>query len=484
MRQLPCVWSLLRFIYSIRDHAEQKLYQALGPYAAMKRSGRKPNLALIVAGCVAQQEGQALLRRIPELDVVLGPQYIPHLPAVLQQVAHGSQVVVTAPTVLQQPDAPPQRHNHQNHNHTGPAESAVVPDDFFTPPIRGHDVVRCTVGNNKTVPNWRCDMNDAETNLHCSRGCTHILQLFVVLLLQRAWCNVIYGCNEHCTYCVVPATRGMEQSRPMEGILSECLDLVAAGYKEVTLLGQNIDAYGRDMVPKRTFADLLEYLNHHIPTDQFRIRYVTSHPRYFSNRVIDAVANLDKVCECFHVPFQAGDDAVLRAMRRGYTHDSYLRIIDRIRAQAPDSAICGDVIVGFPGETEEAFLKTLDLMNKVKFDNLNTFAYSPRPNTEASLWSNQVPEHVKAERLQRVQELAKQHGLERSQRYLGRTVQVLVEDANPRNPQEQVMGRTRQGRQVYFDGALKDLRGEFVQVRITHARTWSLLGELVSTTRP
>ena len=167
-----CVWSIL-FIYSIRDHAEQKLYQALGPYAAMKRSGRKPNLALIVAGCVAQQEGQALLRRIPELDVVLGPQYIPHLPAVLQQVAHGSQVVVTAPTVLQQPDAPPQRHNHQNHNHTGPAESAVVPDDFFTPPIRGHDVVRCTVGNNKTVPNWRRDRNDSETNLHCLRGCTH-----------------------------------------------------------------------------------------------------------------------------------------------------------------------------------------------------------------------------------------------------------------------------------------------------------------------
>jgi len=261
----------------------------------------------------------------------------------------------------------------------------------------------------------------------------------------RAWVNVIYGCNEHCTYCVVPATRGMEQSRTMEAILKECLDLAEDGYKEVTLLGQNIDAYGRDMVPKRNFADLLEYLNARLPSPM-RIRYVTSHPRYFSDRVIDAVANLDKVCECFHVPFQAGDDQVLRNMRRGYTYDSYMRIIRKIRERAPDSAICGDVIVGFPGETEEAFQKTLQLMEEVKFDNLNTFAYSPRPNTEAASWEDQVPDDVKADRLQRVQQLATKHGLERSERYLGRTVEVLVEDSNPRNPTQQVMGRTRQGK--------------------------------------
>ena len=292
----------------------------------------------------------------------------------------------------------------------------------------------------------------------------------------RAWVNIIHGCNEHCTYCVVPATRGMEQSRTMENILQECLDLASKGYKEVTLLGQNIDAYGRDMVPKRTFAELLEFLDANIP-EKMRIRYVTSHPRYFSDRVIDAVADLEKVCECFHVPFQAGDDDVLKDMRRGYTYDSYMRIIKKIRAKAPDSAICGDVIVGFPGETEEAFQKTLQLMENVKFDNLNTFAYSPRPNTEAALWDNQVPEDVKADRLQRVQELATRHGQERSERYLGRIVEVLVEDANPRMPTQQVMGRTRQGRQVYFDGSLEELRGEFVNVKITEARTWSLMGE-------
>ena len=185
------------------------------------------------------------------------------------------------------------------------------------------------------------------------------------------------------------------------------------------------------------------------------------------------------------MPFQAGDDDVLQRMRRGYTYASYLKIIDKIRAKAPDAAICTDIIVGFPGESEEAFQKTLQLMEEVKFDNVNSFAYSPRPNTEAALWEKElgVADHVKADRLQRVQQLAVQHGLERSERYLGRTVPVLVEDANPRNPKEQVMGRTRQGRQVYFDGDLAQLRGELVDVTITEARTWSLMGVLASTTQ-
>jgi len=399
---------------SIRDHAEQKLYDALGPFAAQKRNGSK-RLALVVTGCVAQQEGQALLQRIPEIDVVLGPQYIPFLHNVLEQVSMGQQVVATAPMLLQE-DVPT----------TNNLDTA---NGWANKPIRGHDV--------------------------------------------RAWVNVIYGCNEHCTYCVVPATRGMEQSRTMEAILQECLDLVKDGYREITLIGQNIDAYGRDMTPKRTFAELLEYLNDRIPTSDLRIRYVTSHPRYFGQKVIDAVANLDKVCECFHMPFQAGDDTVLKRMRRGYTYDSYMKIIDRIRRAAPDASISTDIIVGFPGETEEQFQKTLKLMEEVKFDNVNSFAYSPRPNTEAALWTqDQVDEATKSDRLQRVQALAVKHGLERSQRYLGRVEQVLVEDANPKVPTTQVMGRTRQGRQVYFDGDLDELRGQFVNVEITEARTW------------
>jgi tRNA-2-methylthio-N6-dimethylallyladenosine synthase len=266
----------------------------------------------------------------------------------------------------------------------------------------------------------------------------------------------------------------------MESILQECNDLAEAGYKEITLLGQNIDAYGRDMTPKRNFADLLHYLNDGISDGTIeRIRYVTSHPRYFSDRVIDAVASLDKVCELFHLPFQAGDDEVLKGMRRGYTYDSYMKIIHKIRARSPDAAICGDVIVGFPGETDEAFQRTLDLMNEVKFDNLNTFAYSPRPNTEAALWTNQVPEKVKAERLQKVQRLATQHGLERSERYLGKITEVLVEDINQKNS-NQVCGRTRQNRQVFFYADFDKFQGKLVNVLITEARPWSLTGELVT----
>eukprot|EP00970_Alexandrium_tamarense_P011783 scaffold2570_cov223-Alexandrium_tamarense.AAC.9 len=264
----------------------------------------------------------------------------------------------------------------------------------------------------------------------------------------------------------------------MEAILQECVQLAASGYKEVTLLGQNIDAYGRDMTPRRTFADLLHYLNDNLPPDTIsRIRYVTSHPRYFSDRVIDAVADLDKVCECFHMPFQAGDDQVLRDMRRGYTYASYMNIIKKIRAKAPDASICGDIIVGFPNETDEAFQRTLDLMEEVKFDNLNTFAYSPRPNTEAANWENQIPPDVQSDRLQRVQALAAKHALERSQRYEGRVVEVLVEDRNPKNGNE-VMGRTRQGRQVFFEGSVDELKGELVMVKVVEARTWSLVGKL------
>ena len=178
------------------------------------------------------------------------------------------------------------------------------------------------------------------------------------------------------------------------------------------------------------------------------------------------------------MPFQAGDDEVLKRMRRGYTYDSYMAIIRKIRRAAPDAAICADIIVGFPGETEEQFGKTLQLMEQVQFDNVNSFAYSPRPNTEAALYTDQIDDATKSERLQRVQELATRHGYQRSLRYVDRTVEVLVEDINPRNS-DQVMGRTRQGRQVYFDGNISVLRGEFVPVRITEARTWSLMGEMV-----
>jgi len=389
---------------SIRDHAEQKLYDFLGPYAKRKREG--DDVTLVVTGCVAQQEGEALIRRVPEVDLVLGPQYINKMNDLLKDVKDGYQLVATDPTLISEDVARPVR------------------DDPY-----------------------------------------------------RAWVPVINGCNEHCSYCVVPNTRGVEQSRTIEHIVEEMRGLKESGYKEVTLLGQNIDAYGRDLKPKRSFADLLQVADS-VGLD--RVRYVTSHPRYFSDRVIDAVRDLPSVCEQFHLPPQAGSDDILRGMRRGYTFDSYMRIVKRIKDRIGDDAgITGDIIVGFPGETEEDFQRTLDLMEAVKYDNLNAFTYSPRPFTDAALAENQVDEDVKADRLQSVQRLAVKHGLERSERYMGRVVEVLVEGRNKKvTSEEECMGKTRQGRQVFFEGKVDELLGKLVMVKIDEARPWSLRGVL------
>jgi len=386
---------------SIRDHAESKVYSYLGPLAQRKRNGE--DMAIVVAGCVAQQEGEALLRRVPEIDMVMGPQYANRLGDLLEGVFNGNQIVATAPTHIMEDPTQPQR---------------------------------------------------------ASTVC--------------AWVNVIYGCNERCTYCVVPTTRGSEQSRPRDAIRKEIEELVEMGYKEVTLLGQNIDSWGSDLSPKQTFADLLRDVGS--TPGLARMRFVTSHPKYMSPRVIDAVAEVPALCEMFHIPFQSGDDDILRDMDRGYTADRFRKIVANIRERIPDAAITADAIVGFPGETEEQFEATLQLMRDVKFDQLNTAAYSPRPHTPAAMWDNQVPEDVKKMRLRRINELAAEHALERRQRYLGRIEEVLVEKRNERDP-NQVKGRNRQGCPVFFDGDIDELKGQLVPVRIVEARPYSLVGE-------
>lgn len=244
---------------SIRDHAEQKVYSYLGPAVKRKREGDM-NVTLIVAGCVAQQEGEALLRRAPEIDLVMGPQFANRLGDLLEDVrGNGNQVVATAATHIMEDSTKPRR------------QSTVA-----------------------------------------------------------AWVNVIYGCNERCAFCIVPTTRGVEQSRPMESIVREVTDLVNnQGYKEITLLGQNIDAYGRDMVPKRKFSDLIRTVGNIEGLE--RLRFVTSHPRYMSMGVVDSVAETETACECFHIPFQSGSNDILASMGRGHTREKYLRIVDRIR---------------------------------------------------------------------------------------------------------------------------------------------------------
>jgi len=395
---------------TIRDNAEQKVYSYLGRQA--KRKHQQPDLTLVVAGCVAQQEGEALLRRVPELDLVMGPQHANRLGDLLEQVQAGNQVVAT--------------------------EAAHILEDI-TQPRRDSAI--------------------------------------------SAWVNVIYGCNERCTYCVVPGVRGTEQSRTPGAIRADMETLAAQGYKEVTLLGQNIDAYGRDLPGstaegrrQHTFTDLLHAV-HDVPGID-RIRFATSHPRYFTERLVRACAELPKVCEHFHIPFQSGDNDVLKAMARGYTHEKYRRIIATVRRYMPDAAISADAIVGFPGETEDQFQRTLDLVADIGFDQLNTAAYSPRPGTPAALWDNQLDEETKADRLQRLNHLVAAQAAVRSQRYLHRTEEVLVEATNPKDP-SQVMGRTRTNRLVFFPGQLSDLQGQFAQVTITEVRPFSLTGTLL-----
>ena len=392
---------------TIRDNAEQKVYSYLGRQA--KRKQEQPDLTLVVAGCVAQQEGEALLRRVPELDLVMGPQHANRLKDLLEQVFNGNQVVATEPI-------------------------QIVED--ITKPRRDSTVT--------------------------------------------AWVNVIYGCNERCTYCVVPNVRGVEQSRTPESIRAEMEELGQQGYKEITLLGQNIDAYGRDLPGvtesgrhQHTLTDLLYYVRD-IPGIE-RIRFATSHPRYFTERLIRACAELPKVCEHFHIPFQSGDNDILKAMARGYTQEKYRRIIDKIREYMPDASISADAIVGFPGETEEQFENTLKLVEDIGFDQLNTAAYSPRPGTPAALWENQLSEEVKSDRLQRLNHLVSIKAAQASQRYFGRIEEVLVEDQNPKDA-TQVMGRTQGNRLTFFSGNIQDFKGQLVKVKITEVRAFSLTG--------
>jgi tRNA-2-methylthio-N6-dimethylallyladenosine synthase len=303
-----------------------------------------------------------------------------------------------------------------------------------------------------------------------------------------AWVNVIYGCNERCTYCVVPNVRGIEQSRLPETIRAEMEELGRQGYKEITLLGQNIDAYGRDLPGTtaegrhlHTLTDLLTFV-HDVPGIE-RIRFATSHPRYFTERLIRTCAELPKVCEHFHIPFQSGDNEVLKAMGRGYTHEKYRRIIATIRTYLPDAAISADAIVGFPGETDAQFEHTLQLVADIGFDLLNTAAYSPRPGTPAALWENQLSEAVKSDRLQQLNHLVALKAAERSQRYHGRIEEILVEAENPKDP-SQVMGRTRTNRLAFCPGNIDSLKGQLIQLKITEVRAFSLTGIRVETSQP
>ncbi|HKO89143.1 MAG TPA: tRNA (N6-isopentenyl adenosine(37)-C2)-methylthiotransferase MiaB [Burkholderiales bacterium] len=392
---------------SIREKAQEKVFHDLGRVRPLKQAN--PNLLIGVGGCVASQEGAAIVKRAPYVDVVFGPQTLHRLPELLAKRRHSGQPQV----------------------------------DISFPEIEKFD----------HLPPARIE------------GAT-------------AFVSIMEGCSKYCGYCVVPYTRGEEVSRPFEDVLTEIADLGQGGVKEVTLLGQNVNAYlGR--MPSGEIADfalLLEYVAE-IPGIE-RIRYTTSHPKEFTQRLIDAYARIPQLVSHLHLPVQSGSDRILAAMKRGYTTLEYKSIIRRLRAARPDICISSDFIVGFPGETERDFEQTMKLVDDCDFDISYSFIYSPRPGTPAADLSDDTPPAVKTERLQRLQAALEARGRAVNESMVGSVQRVLVEGRARKDSQE-LAGRTDNSRMVNFPGA-SSLIGRFVDVRIETAYQHSLRGQLLN----
>ena len=289
----------------------------------------------------------------------------------------------------------------------------------------------------------------------------------------KAWVSIMYGCNNFCSYCIVPYVRGRERSRASADILREVAELAAQGYKEITLLGQNVNSYGKDLSEGVDFAELLRRVNA-VPGD-FLIRFMTSHPKDATERLFDAMAQCEKVAPVIHLPFQAGNDRVLRAMNRGYTREAYLEKVRALRARIPDIVLTSDVIVGFPGETTEEFEDTLSLLREVEFDALFTFIYSPRKGTPAASLPDPMGKEEKQANFQRLVDLQNEISLKKHRAYVGKTVRCLV-DGRSDDVRNNLTARTAGGRLVHFTGD-ESLIGGYHDLKITDCSTWALFGE-------
>ena len=289
----------------------------------------------------------------------------------------------------------------------------------------------------------------------------------------KAYVNIIYGCDKFCTYCIVPYTRGKQRSRRKEDILQEVEELVKEGYQEVTLLGQNVNAYGKDLEENYGMEDLLEDV---AKTNIPRIRFMTSHPWDFTDKMIEVIAKYPNIMKSIHLPVQSGSSRILRKMGRRYTKESYLELFDKIKETVPNVSISTDIIVGFPGEEEEDFQETLDLVRHCKFDNAFTFIYSPRENTPASRLADNTPLEVKEKRLQELNQLVNQYFLENNQKKVGSIEKVLVEGKNE-NGKTDLYGYTETNKLINFNGS-SDTIGKIIDVKVTDAKTWSLDGEI------
>ena len=290
----------------------------------------------------------------------------------------------------------------------------------------------------------------------------------------RAWVSAMYGCNNFCSYCIVPYVRGRERSRKKEQIIKEVRELIEEGFCDITLLGQNVNSYGKDLGAEYDFADLLAEIDK-IEGD-YLLHFMTSHPKDATKKLIDVMAESKHIAHHFHLPMQSGSDTVLKAMNRRYDFAKYIAIVDYIKEKMPDATVTSDIIVGFPGEDEEAFTKTLDALKRAKFDMIYSFIYSARKGTPAAEME-QVPDAIKSERFDRLLATQNQISLENNKKLEGQTLRVLC-DGRSKNKSEAITGRTDGGKIVFFDGD-ESMTGKFVSVKVTRAETFALYGEIV-----
>ncbi|MBR2350133.1 MAG: tRNA (N6-isopentenyl adenosine(37)-C2)-methylthiotransferase MiaB [Clostridia bacterium] len=393
----------------IRDTAEKKIFGNIGELKILKKIDK--SRIIVIVGCMTQQDGMAevIATKFPFVDIILGTSNIHLLKEKIEELELRRQR----------------------------KRGKIISIDNTEKP----EVIENVTPYRTSYPN--------------------------------AWVNIMYGCNNFCAYCIVPYVRGRERSREPELIIEEVRSLVKAGYKEITLLGQNVDSYGSDRTDGANFYTLLTKLKE--IEGKFRLRFMTSHPKDLSEEVIKLIAETPNFCNNIHLPVQAGSNAVLKAMNRKYDRERYFYLIDTIRKYMPDCGITSDIMVGFPGETEEDFQDTLDLVRRVQYHNAFTFIYSPRKGTVAAKME-QIPYAIKKDRISRLIALQNQITLTLSEAFVGKVKEVLVEDA----PKENLLcGRTDCGRLVNFSGD-KSLIGQFVNVRIDKNKASALWGEIVN----
>lgn len=402
---------------TVRQQSEDKTYHKLNSLKPLK--SHRPDMTVAVMGCVVGVRGNAVLeKRFPFVDVFMEPA-TDGLPLINHLTQDSDYDLEQASTL--------ERHALQDY--------ALQDEAVILPAEQRGQIVSAPVA-------------------------------------------IVYGCSHACTFCIIPQKRGIERSRPVGDIAAEVRSLVAQGVKEVVLLGQIVDRYGYDVAGGPDLADLLRVINDIDGLE--RIRFLTSHPSYMTDRIIRAVAELPKVMPQIEVPIQAGNNEVLEAMKRGYTREEYRTLIHRVRAIIPDAAIHCDVIVGFPGETAEQFQETYDILAELRLDKIHLARYSPRPGTVSTRrMIDDVPDEEKRRRFQLLEALQKDILLEKMRLHLGETVEVLVEERD----KGRWRGRTPHNKLVFFDDP-RDLRGQLVEVEITHAGPWSMSGRLADPHRP